>query len=461
MNAEEWKKLTKEQQAALESLRDIEQKEFCESASAETMLEIFFERLKQDKELVPHINAELQKARKDPGYYNMTVWDILADSGTYRAYNGGIHDGQPHEKSKTEIIIERAIERQAMLNKYPAQPNYKIKSMGIANNPLISYMQERSRIGAGAFDLPAIPGKDITAYTTIAIADDKAGIYAGMENITEQERATLDRIYNLKKYADNKGVPCLIDGYTIAACMPGEAGTIRQKEAELYNSIIEKLRHIFITCDATTEMIERGQIREGETFILDDYCISATGAEYRTRTGKIKKGYVIKDIPLPHKYAEMTGQIISIPADLFNIRETRLTDAGELCITANDISMTQARQTIINYLLTHIHRMQYDYKRAKDSYRKYEERRAKQEKKGAPVEKAKSLESFCKMPNKISFATIFEKCNITISDSDSSRTTKKRYRDFCADALNYWKAKEVIKGYQIQAGKDDCIIIEL
>ncbi len=208
-------------------------------------------------------------------------------------------------------------------------------------------------------------------------------------------------------------------------------------------------------------MIERGQIREGETFILDDYCISATGAEYRTRTGKIKKGYVIKDIPLPHKYAEMTGQIISIPADLFNIRETRLTDAGELCITANDISMTQARQTIINYLLTHIHRMQYDYKRAKDSYRKYEERRAKQEKKGAPVEKAKSLESFCKMPNKISFATIFEKCNITISDSDSSRTTKKRYRDFCADALNYWKAKEVIKGYQIQAGKDDCIIIEL
>lgn len=448
MDKNEWDNLTAEQQKDLQELAEL--------IKDKHMLDLFLERLAKDKELIPHIKAELKKARKDPEFDNITIYDVLANEGEANAYETGIADEKITPKSKETLIFERAIARRDLMRKYPAQPNYNIKSMGIANNPLITYMQEQSKIGTGAFDLPAIPKKDITAYTTITFEDDKAGIYAGLKNITELERATLDRIYNLKRYADNKGVPCLIDGYTVAACMPGGAGRIRPKEAELYNSIIEKLRHVFIKCDATTEMIERGEIQEGETFFFDDYCISATGAEYRTRTGQVKKGYIIKDIPLPHQYAEMTGQIVTIPADLFDIRETIAADAGALRITDNYISMTQIRQTIVNYLLTHIHRLAYDYQRAKDAYRKNEEKREKQKKKGVPVDPQKSIESFCKLPGKISFATIFDKCGVIEPD----RIQAKRYRDFCADALNYWKAKGLIKGYEIQAGKNACIIIE-
>lgn len=446
MNEKEWEKLNEEQQSLI--------KEICEYINDPTMQEMFSDFLAKERELLPHIKAELKKARKDPEINNLTVFEVLDAQIEKNARKFDAAASAPGmtlpPKSKALIILEKALRRQALMKKYPAQPNYDIKSISVINNTLVNYLQDRPIIGAGPFDLPVMTKKDITAYTTISFEDDTSDIYAGIENISEFERAVLDRIYSLKKYADNIGVPCLIDGYTIAGCMPGAAGKTRPHEAAMYNEIIEKFRHLFINVDATDEMRERGaEIPEGDKFILNDYCISAIGAEYRTKQGDIKPGYILRDIPLPHKYAEQTNQIITISADLFDIKETLPDASGKLAITDNNISMTQTRQNMVNYLLRRIYIIKNDFAKAKELQRKYEAKRSKQAKNGGTVDEYKPIKDFCKIEHKIKFDTVFEKSGVI----DPSKTEAARLRNFSADALNYWQAKGIIKDYEIVTGK--------
>ena len=446
MNEAEWNKLTEEQQTTI--------KEICELIHDDTLQELLAEQLAQERELLPHIKAELKKSKKDPEFNNISVFDVL-DAQTEE--RGRRLDATSHApgmetapKSKALIILEKAFRRQALHNKYPAQPHYDIKSISVNNNTLINYLQDTQIIGAGAIDLPVMPKRDITTYTMISFEGDTSGKYAGIKNITELERSVLDRIYTLKKYANEHNMPCLIDGYIIASCMPGAAGKVTAQEAAYYNSLIEKFRDLKIYIDATDELREKGiEIPEGDTFILDDYCISTLSGKYRTRTGDIKPCYILRDIPLPHFYAEQIKQIITIPAELFDIKETLSDKNGKTKLLDKNISLTRTRQDIVTYMLRRIYIMRNDYQKAKELYRKFEAKRKRQAEEKKPVDDYKSIKDFCRMRHIIDFVTLFKESGVV----DPSKTEAARLRKFCKDALTYWQAKGIIKGFEITTGK--------
>ena len=447
MNESEYNKLTEDQKAVIN--------EICELINDTRLQDLLKEQLAKDQELLPHIKAELKKARKDPETNNLTVFDVLAAQTDKNAReNLGVN----RPMSKAEVILNNSLRRLALTKKYPLQPRYDVKQIGMINNTLVNYLQDRQVIGAEPFDLPVMPKRDITAYTTIYFDDESSGNYAGITQFNELERAVSDRLYSLAKYAKEHNTPCLIDGYIIAACMPGGGGKVRPNEAELYNSIIEKFRHLFIYCDCTDEMRARGEdIPEGDTYILNDYYISAMGAEYRTKSGDIKKGYILRDIPLPYTYAEQTGQIITIPAELFDIKETiEDKEKGKIALLDTNVRLTQTRQSIVNYLLRRIYIIKGDHKRSKDQYRKYEAKRKAQKDKGQTPDDFKPLQAFCKMSNLIKFDAIYKKAEI-----EPTKAEALRLRNFCRDALNYWQAKQIIKGYEIHTGKDASIKIIL
>jgi len=454
MNKEEFDKLTQEQQEIINSI--------CELVKDPTLQEILADQLAKDKELLPHIKAELKKAEKNKEVQNLTVYDILDAQNEQRARrldkSASAPDMPEAPKSKALIILERALRRQALHNKYPAQPNYNIKTISANNSALINYMTSCNVIGTGAFDLPVMPKRKITTYTMITFDEDKSDLYEDVKKLTEIERSILDRIYTLKKYANEHNMPCLIDGYIIASCMPGAGGKVTPQEAEYYNSIIEKFRDMKIYIDATDELRARGiDIPEGDKCVFDDYCISALRGQYRTKNGDIKDCYILRDIPLPHNYAEKIKQIITISADLFDIKETMPDKNGKLALTDTNISMTKERQNIVNYLLRRIFTMRNDFAKAKELYRKHEAKRKKQAEEGAQVDEYKPIKDYCKQKHVIDFDTLYK----VIGQPDPNKIKASRLREFCKLALTYWQAKGIIKSFEIKTGKNAQIKIIL
>lgn len=457
MNRETWESLNAEQQAIIRA--------YCELLEDTSLQAILAEQLAADKELLPHIKAIMKKRRKDPEFQNITIYDVLDAQSEANARNLGGLKNEP--KSKAFLVLEEALRRKAI----PLQPNHKIKTHSEANNLLINYMQDNSIIGTKQnekpFDLPVIPARNITAYTSIAFDEEstKSGIYAGIENITEQDRRVIGIMYDLWKEADKSGTPCLINGEIIAANMPGGAGNkITAKEAERFNDIIEKLRHLFIYIDATDEMRARAKARGDELpddykFILDDYCISALGGkEYRTRSGQVKKCFELHAVPLPIRYAEETKQIISISADLYDVQQTITGSNGELKILNKYVSMTERKQSIVSYLLRRIHLMIYDYKKAKDALRKHNDRQKKKAGKGHELQEHKTISDFREIKSDIiKLSAVYEKCGLL----DPTRTEAQRCRETCKEALDFWKAKGLINDYEIKTGKDAFIKISL
>lgn len=453
MNKEEYKELYEKARASI--------KELCDAIGDTRMLDFFAEEMARDEDLAPHIKAELKKAQKDPEISNLTVYDILQAQHYERARRlasekpnaKGSKEILETPKSKAEIILARAKEAQAFKNKYPLMPSYNLAAIKKASTNLTDAMQKSGIIGEGARDIPALKDKDITTFFSLdfqGIDDDPAGSiknYSGIKNLTFEEMRVLSRIFSILQYASENNKPCVINGYTIAECMPGGTDRIRKEVAEHYNDIIEKFRRLYVKIDATDEMRKRRIIGEDEKLVFEDFCISALKGEYRTRTGDTKTAYFIRDIPVPYVYADKSNQIVSIPRKDFDIRAINADGARSEAF----MSMTTQRQNFVEYLLCRIYIMKNDLKRAKDALRSYESRRKK-----SPALPEKKIEDFCIQSHTIRFDTLFETCGA----GDMTATEKNRARDFCKIALENWKQDGVISDYTVKAGKNASIKIE-
>lgn len=388
------------------------------------------------KDLSPYIQKAIKKIKRDPAYQNLTFEDVMSAS-------------DPQNKFAYILDLARRLqEEDRKIKQYPLQPRYDLTRYSVNNNNLINYLQDSEVIGTGAFDLPALKG-DITAYTSCEFRED-SGIYQSIKSLTEYERSILDTIGSLKKYANDNNMPCLIDGYIVGSKMPGGGTKILDAKAQEINAIIEKFRHFWIETDITSEMRARGaDIAEGDEVILRDYCLSAKEMQYRTRTGQVRSAFLLKDLPLPSQYAEMTNEVISIPAKCYNISKVKLSQStGKPMITNELIKMNENRQACASYILRRICIMQNDWKKAKDAYRKHEKKRREQEGKGLMPDEYKPISEFCKQRHVIAMDTLLSKI---YPGKEISRKNASDINQFVRLLLDYEQAIEFISGYEMQS----------
>lgn len=398
------------------------------------------EEIKNDeddiKDLSPYIQKAIRKIKKDPAYQNLTFEDVISAS-------------DPQNKFAYILDLARRLqEEDRKIKQYPLQPRYDLTKYSVNNNNLITYLQDAEVIGAGAFDLPALKG-NITAYTSCEFRED-SGMYQSIKSLTEYERSILDVIGSLKKYADNNNMPCLIDGYIVGSKMPGGGTKILDAKAQEINAIIEKLRHLWIDTDITSEMRARGtDIPEGDEVALRDYCISAREMQYRTRTGQVRSAFLLKDLPLPLQYADMTNEVISIPAKCYSITKIKPSPStGEPMITNELIKMSKDRQACASYILRRICIMQNDWKKAKDAYRKHEAKRKDQERRGLMPDEYEPVNTYCKQKHLIAMDTLIGKI---YPDKEISRKVASDINLFIRQLLDYEQAIDFISGYEMQS----------
>lgn len=432
--------------------------------------------------LAPYIEAEAD-AHPDK-YGEQATEPASADELIRAAARRARADGKNIPPLKVEepeqLVIETAFpaqeepaavaEAETIKEETPAALIEKIKKMPVLNpqahimpnNALMNAMQQSGAFNAGELALPVIPAKgrqkEITAYTIINYEPDETGtgetsITITDPKLTEYERNVSNAIVSLWVEAEKLEVEPVFTTDTIYRAMPGGGETASPQQKGAITKAFEKFRRIHMTIDATDELRKRGAIKSGETFKLDDYYFNVRRAKRTSKhSGQSVTAYQMIGKPVILQYAEMTGQILSVPAKHLTIR--KIDKSGR--ISTELVTMNADRQAITGYMMRRIAVMKHDLDAARDRLKSYERKR-----KQNPEQELqqKPLAAFRQQSNVILFDTLFSATD-TATDND---VQAKRNRDFCFDVLKYWTATGFIKGYSAQSKgrKITGIVIEI
>lgn len=304
------------------------------------------------------------------------------------------------------------------------------------NNALMNALQQKNPINAGAFDLIVANEtkrrKEITSYAIVAY-DDPAGPKLPATNLTEYERQVSDAVMTLWEAAKEQGVPPIFTADMIHRAMPGGGDKPSAQQRGAITRTVEKLRHLHVTVDATEEMRQRGVIGKGETFEIDDFFLSATRGTKRFANRKDPvTAYQLNSEPLILQYAKMTKQVLRTSAGNLEIRKVKDGRAAEI------VAMSADRQAMTGYMLRRILVMKNDKEKAREALKNYNKRRRKE-----PDLEELPASHFYAQSRVILFDTLFRETGTATDNKQQA----KRNRDFCFDALDYWKATGLIKEY--------------
>ena len=350
----------------------------------------------------------------------------------------------------------------ALIEKIKKMPVLNPQAHIMPNNVLMNAMQQSGAFNAGELALPVIPAKgrqkEISAYTIISYKPDETGtgetsITITDPKLTEYERNVSNAIISLWVEAEKLGVEPVFTTDTIYRAMPGGGETASPQQKSAITKAFEKFRRTKMYIDATDELRKRGVITEREKFTLDDYYFTAKRAQRTSKhSGQSVIAYQMTSKPVILQYAEMTGQILSVPAKHLTIKKI---DKGGRTSTEL-VTMNADRQAITGYMMRRIAVMKHDLEAARDRLKSYERKRKQNPEQELPQ---KPLEAFRQQSNVILFDTLFSATDTATSNDVQA----KRNRDFCFDVLEYWKATGFIKGYskQSKGRKITGIVIEI
>lgn len=317
------------------------------------------------------------------------------------------------------------------------------------NNYLANELQHGGIIDAGLLNLPVLgdskkarKGGELITTSVIATYQPGEGVTI-KGNYTEYDRQVQDAVCSLWQYGDIGHIftPAMIyRAMTNNAAVqpsPQQIGAVTRS--------IEKQRRIHVQVDASAEFEKRGIADENGRpihFKVGEFLLVLKDLEV-TAGGKTVKGYYIKEAPLLLTYSRLTKQLLTVKSELLDIR--RIDSKRRIC---ESIANTESRIAIKGYLLRRIEVLKYDTKRAKDNFRKYQNRRSKD--RSLPEKEASE---FMQQSTRILFDTVFEETG----QESTSRETQRRNREFAMQCLDYWKATGHIKGYSIVKGERNAI----
>lgn len=397
-----------------------------EHPDTDTKLDLFWLQQFFDNfdELMPFVEAELDRLHRERGVDNISLEEFLRDTDP--------DTGEP-VKSLFEICVDRANEARAakgnssgfdlqMFSADLPQLDSKIPLRYVmANNPIANSLAGRTDpttgalvpvINAGAFDLPVLKsGKkgEVTAYTMVTL-EPESGVTMTGRPFTGYDSCVHNSVITLWEAGNDT-----ITAEMVARAMSNktESEYISPQQQGAITKSLDKMRGIHVLANLSEEMQKRKVTINGEPvteLVLDSYLLMMDKVKV-TAGGTTKTAYHIAKEPVLLTYSKMTGQLLTVKADLMDIKKI-----SRGAISAVSIPSTEARQPIKEYLLRRIEVMKY----------------ARRQKHG-------------NQSNRILLDTLYRE---TGNDS-ASRTELNRIREYAYQVLDYWTAAGYIKGYTI------------
>lgn len=273
----------------------------------------------------------------------------------------------------------------------------------IPNNKLANSLT-KDIIGAGLIELDVGRKKDdILTRCILSYEGDNVKL-TSRRSFTEYDRQVADAVTSLYEYGDKSHI---ITAATVYRAMvhATETETPSPQQIEAVTQSLDKLRFVRVQIDCTEELIRRNidlngsQITAGK---IDTYLLTLDKMEVIAGGQKVVAYKVIKT-PILYEYSRLTGQVITVPAALLDIRDK----------TGAKIPNTERRIAIKGYLMRRISIMKSQNGKTQSRH------------------------------------IIFESFYNEICDaSELSRRDQQLIREYVSLVLDNWKREEFIKDYE-------------
>jgi len=360
-----------------------------------------------------------QQAFHDPQYRERSIEDLMQENGQTgisfeQFFIQSLRQAKAKQKEQEKmdaVDAKDALPRlQGLHTASHTSPNNRLANM--LPKGLAETCQENGPINL----IVANRGKSnqITARTMISYkAVD--GLTLKGEVYTAYDREVHDAIVSIYLECKKQGInPILLTPAMVYRAMIGkseqETPSLKSINSILYS--IEKMRcgiHVYV--DASDELKKRDIRMNGKPvtkFTIDNFMLSMQSINVATG-GEEVRGYVITAEPILYTYAKLTGQLLTLPTSLLDIKE--VTEEG--IATSVSVANTDGRIVIKSYLWRRIAVMKHDLQN-----------------------------KHLKQRHVITFESIFEESGISKADA------KTDARKYVWKVLDYWKAAHFIQDYQ-------------
>ena len=272
----------------------------------------------------------------------------------------------------------------------------------IPNNKLANSLT-KDIIGAGLIELDVGRKKDdILTRCILSYEGDNVKL-TSRRSFTEYDRQVADAVTSLYEYGDKSHI---ITAATVYRAMvhATETETPSPQQIEAVTQSLDKLRFVRVQIDCTEELMRRNidlngsQITAGK---IDTYLLTLDKMEIIAGGQKVVAYKVIKT-PILYEYSRLTGQVITVPAALLDIRDK----------TGTKIPNTERRIAIKGYLMRRISIM-----------------------KGQ-----NSKNQSCHI--------LYDSLYNEVCSTEPTQKEKRLIRDYIPCVLEYWKSEKFIKDYE-------------
>lgn len=304
------------------------------------------------------------------------------------------------DKLKTALVEATGDEKTAQLV-VKSLPEEHI----IANNKLANLMQEEDILGAFAMRVSRRNAKkEIKNACVITYEGDDNVVLKSLRPYTEYDRQVHDAIVSLVANGITQ-----MTASTIYRAMTGMTGddNVSQKSLDLIEDSIHKMMFMHVTVDMTEELLQRHITLEDSSVIkggkIDTYLLNIGRVEvkYENADGEgIIVGYKLNEEPILYSYSKLTGQVLTLPSSLLDIRDK----------SGKPVRNTEQRIAIKGYLMRRISVMQ-----------------------------GKTPQSY-----RILLTHLYE-----MFPNATDRKQLKRIKDYAAVVLEFWQRQQFIKGYKL------------
>lgn len=310
------------------------------------------------------------------------------------------------------------------LPKMPQRPKKHVSP----NNKLMTALTTGEIINAGAMNLAVMPDDSITTYVmaTYDIDKDMAPF-----NLSPFERTVMDAVCSIYRQANIDGdtAPVMTPA-SIYKAMPGAGVKAKPEIQEKIAEAVHKMRHVYVTLDASSELLKLKKIKPGEKYTKETSLILAEEHTYRRQNGTTSVGWQIFKKPIAYEYAELTGQIVNVPARVLQIEGVEK-ETGEP--DGYILSLSENRRELLAYLVRRVAVIKNAHNRAVEVANWRKNREA-----------GKPWQEFMTQSTTI----LYDTARIAAGIDTTRKNTIKDCKDFCRIVFDYWKAIDYIPGYR-------------
>ena len=272
----------------------------------------------------------------------------------------------------------------------------------IPNNKLANSLT-KDIIGGGLIELDVGRKKDDILTRCILNYEGDNVKLTSRRSFTEYDRQVADAVTSLYEYGDKSHI---ITAATVYRAMvhATETETPSPQQIEAVTQSLDKLRFVRVQIDCTQELMRRNASLNGSQITggkVDTYLLTLKKLEVIAGNQKVS-AYKITDTPILYDYSRLTGQVITVPAALLDIRDK----------TGAKIPNTERRIAIKGYLMRRISIM-----------------------KGQ-----NSKNQSCHI--------LYDSLYNGVCSTEPTQKEKRLIRDYIPCVLEYWKSEKFIKDYE-------------